>query len=373
MPFSRFATWLETRWVSPAFSGWLMAGLALFFFAAATNTMAGWLYVISGVMLAILAIAALLPARSLQGIRIRRSPIQPVSVGDRLTLELLLENPTPLPKSLIQIQDNLPAALSLPITTTLELIAPHSTYRWTSQFLTERRGIYRWQTVQLRTAAPLGLFWCRRSLGVEAIATVYPTILPLTHCPLIDEIGRDEHRQISSADPAQPSTEGLTRTLRPYRWGDSTRLIHWRTSARYGELRVRELESYTGGQEVVVALDSAIAWNPADFEQAVSAAASLYFYALRHKMQVSLWTAQGQYSAEQAVLTALAGVQFAETPQISLPDVPLLWLTSSGDRLPSLPPGSRWLLWSTHPGSQIHPGLVIQPTQSLLLQLQSAV
>ncbi|NJO50369.1 MAG: DUF58 domain-containing protein, partial [Leptolyngbyaceae cyanobacterium RM2_2_4] len=52
--------WLETRWVKPAFSGWLLAGLSLFFFAAATNTMAGWLYVISGVIFALLAIATIL-------------------------------------------------------------------------------------------------------------------------------------------------------------------------------------------------------------------------------------------------------------------------------------------------------------------------
>jgi len=49
------------------------------------------------------------------------------------------------------------------------------------------------------------------------------------------------------------TTEGLTRSLRPYRLGDPTRLIHWRTSARYGELRVRELEVMTGGKKLLSA------------------------------------------------------------------------------------------------------------------------
>jgi uncharacterized protein (DUF58 family) len=52
------------------------------------------------------------------------------------------------------------------------------------------------------------------------------------------------------------ATEGITRSLRPYRWGDPTRLIHWRTSARYGELRVRELEKVTTDQEVLIGLDT---------------------------------------------------------------------------------------------------------------------
>jgi len=40
----------------------------------------------------------------------------------------------------------------------------------------------------------------------------------------------------------QRASQGLTRNLRQYRQGDSTRLIHWKTSARLGELQIRELE-----------------------------------------------------------------------------------------------------------------------------------
>jgi hypothetical protein len=42
------------------------------------------------------------------------------------------------------------------------------------------------------------------------------------------------------------ATEGITRALRPYRWGDPIRLVHWRTSARFGDLRIRELEVTLG-------------------------------------------------------------------------------------------------------------------------------
>nr|WP_231939937.1 DUF58 domain-containing protein [Dolichospermum compactum] len=53
----------------------------------------------------------------------------------------------------------------------------------------------------------------------------------------------------------------LLRSLRPYRINDPTRLIYWRTSARYGELRVRELEVITGGQEILIAIDSSFQWQ----------------------------------------------------------------------------------------------------------------
>lgn len=373
--------WLETHWVVPSYSGWLLAGLAVFFFGAATNTMAGWLYVISGVMVALLAIAALLPERSLRGIQVSRPPIAPVSAGNVLLIELLLENQTQQTKTLIQVQDYLPSRLGRSVKTTIEQLPARTTYRWSYQLPAEQRGLYPYQTVDLRTATPLGLFWCRRRQSAMATAVVYPTVLPLKHCPIVDQIGLNANPQMLHPHQSQAATEGLTRTLRPYRWGDSTRLIHWRTSARYGELRVRELETFVGGQELVVCLDTAIDWEVEPFEQAVVAAASLYFYALHRNLKVSLWTAnRGQVRGNLAVLGALAATQPGETPQGDRPpNQPVLWLSHTAERLQSLPPGSRWLLWNVQPGSAppamipSSPGLLLQVDRPLQLQLQSAV
>lgn len=381
---NRIANWLETHWVTPAYSGWLLGGLAVFFFIAATNTLAGWLYVISGVSLALLSLAALLSERSLQRITVSRRPIQPVSVGDTLLIELEIKNLTRQPKTLLQVQDLLPFVLGQPARTVIEAIPAQASFRWVYQYPTEKRGVYRWHTVQLRTAAPLGLFWCRRGRDARALAIVYPTVLPLSRCPLIDEIGQEMSLNFYSNRRAQVATEGLTRALRPYRWGDPIRLIHWRTSARYGEFRVRELETFTGGQDILICLDSAMNWQEgtiADaFEQAVIAAASLYFYAQHHSLSAKLWTAgTGLVQGSQTVLETLAAVQAGEDVRAeSLPDQPLVWLTQNVASLATLPAGSRWVLWSpliAEKGAAIvnrnTPGLVIQPEQSLQLQLQS--
>jgi len=379
--------WLETHWVTPAYSGGLLGGLSIFFFVAATNTLSGWLYVMSGVGLALLAIAAILPERTLRQVSVRRAPIHPVSAGDQITVELIVENQSSKTKTLLQVEDLLPAALGKPVIHSIEEIAPNRPHHWIYSQLVEKRGIYRWQTVHLRTAAPLGLFWCRRPRIAKAIAIVYPTVLPLTHCPLIDEMGRDQSLLLNSDRRAQTASEGLTRSLRPYRWGDPIRMVHWRTSARYGELRVRELETFTGGQELVICLDSAFDWLPSDstqndFEQAVIAAASLYFYACRQSLQVQLWTAgTGLIQGNQAVLETLAETRSGESIQVSsLPTSPFLWLTQNPDSLNILPPGSRWILWqaianlnpttSQNLTVQRNPGILVQPDQSLQMQLQ---
>ncbi|XWK87899.1 MAG: DUF58 domain-containing protein [Phormidium sp.] len=377
----RLADWLERRWVVPAYSGWVLGAFSLCFLAAAINTMAGWLYVISGVSIALMVIGATLPVRSLHRIHLQRLPIPPISAGDELTVEIELHNQSSQPKTLLQIRDLIPFVLGQPVSGVIETILPGQTHRWIYYQPTQKRGLYRWHTIQLRTATPIGLFWCRRERQIPTTAIVYPTVLPLTTCPLIDEIGQEDSPQYFSRDRrSQLANQDLTRSLRPYRWGDPFRLVHWRTSARYGELRVRELEVFTGGQEVVICLDSAALWDAENFEQAVIAAASLYFYATRTQLGAKLWTANtGLVQGHRVVLEALASVNFGETPgNTPPPDQPIVWLTSNSVSLNSLPAGSRWLLWpdrTTAPKTMVRerPGILIQPEQQLQTQLQSGI
>jgi uncharacterized protein (DUF58 family) len=380
----RLENWLETHWVKPAYAGGLLSGLSVFFLASATNTMAGWLYVISGVSFALMGMAAILPARSLSQLHVRRRPISPVSTGDELFIELDLINPLPHPKTLLQVRDLIPSALGQPVRGAIAVIPPRGSYRWVYSQKADRRGIYRWDEVHLRTAAPLGLFWCRRSRRAPAKAIVYPTVLPLHRCPLIDALGRERHPQFQSRDrQSYMATEGLTRSLRPYRSGDPIRLIHWRTSARYGELRVRELEKFTSGQDLILCLDNAIDWEPENFEQAAIAAASLYFYTSGLQLDLRFWSATtGLITGYQVVLEALAGITFGETQTAELPpSQPLIWLTQNGDRLSTLPEGSRYVLWQvldSQPSQTTlinsnFEGIVIDPDRPLQLQLQSVM
>lgn len=377
----KIADWLETRWVTPAYAGWLLLALAIFFFGAATNTMSGWLYVISGVSMALLTIAAILPLRSLRSLQLRRRSIQPISAGDELKIEIEITNPTAKSKTLLQIQDMLPWVLGNPVTTAIEEIPPNQIYRWVYYQPTERRGLYHWHEVEMRTGTPLGLFWCRRPRQVPATAIVYPKVLPLTTCPLIDRIGQQESSQLESDRLFQAANQGVTRNLRPYRYGDPIRMVHWRSSARYGELRVRELEISTGGQEVAIALDTLSPWNFDDFEQAVIVAASLYFYASRNQMNVRLWTGTtGLVHGNRRVLETLAAINSQAESRQELPSIPLIWLTQNPESINRLPRGSRWVFWpNVHqtPRSTIlnqnYPGLEIQPERSLQLQLQSRI
>jgi uncharacterized protein (DUF58 family) len=206
----------------------------------------------------------------------------------------------------------------------------------------------------------------------------------LTDCPLIDEIGRENslRADLSCSRPLQTANEALVRSLRPYRLGDPIRLIHWRTSARYGQLRLRELEMMSGGQDTIIALDSAASWQEENFEQAVITAASLYFYAQRQQIQVQLWTAStGLVRGQRAVLETLAKTNANEDITNECPQrYPLIWLTENPLTLAFLPQGSRWVLWPSTKASsekvivnQNQRGVVLQPHQPLQSQLQQTL
>lgn len=369
----RFQQWLETRVSSPSYGGVVLLLIAIAFFGAATNTMVGWLYALSGLIFALLGLAAILPPRALKPLQVRRSPIYPISAGDDLTLEIIVENPTAQAKTLLQVIDQFPSALGKPAPSAIELIPPQDSYSWIYTTKAPQRGIYHWSQVDLRTATPLGLFWSRRTRQVKAKAIVYPLVLPLKQCSILDTLGEEDSDQFPQERRFQAATVGLTRGLRPYRRGDSPRLIHWRTSARYGELRVRELEMSMGGQRGVICLNSAIAWEENQFEDAVIAAASLYFYALRSQLNVKLWSAQaGLIQSQEEVLETLAAVKFNETKQQTPPSLPLIWLTCESKEVNNLPRGSRWILFSKeeNPSPTQFSGLTINPEESLQQQLQ---
>lgn len=405
---------LERRWVSPSYGGGLMIFLAVFFFGAATNAMVGWLYVISGTIAALLLVAAVLARRSLRGLEVRRLPLAPTEAGEGIALELELHNHGRSPQVLLTVVDEWPLGLATesresqtksqtksqarslhrppqshrpslapkiaPNIAQVERVEAGQRLRLRLEVATARRGIYRWERLALRSAAPLGLFWAQRPLVAPAKGVVYPQVLPLTRCPLLDTLGdRGSPRLLQDDRQSKAASEGLTRSLRPYRWGDSLRLVHWRTSARRGSLQLRELETGTHGPDLILALDLAAPWHPDDFEQAAIAVASIYRYAGRLSLDPWLWTATtGTVRGRQVVLEALAGAQpgsgaASEPP----PGRPLLWLSANPASLAGLVSGSRWLLWLPEgqtwqvagPTSQSW-GKVIGGDRPLIAQLQ---
>jgi uncharacterized protein (DUF58 family) len=115
---------------------------------------------------------------------------------------------------------------------------------------------------------------------------VYPKIGHLTRRWFLMQRQATENRQGQRHDSSAQQVE--YHGLRGYRAGDSPRWIHWRTSARRGELMVKEFE-HQNEQDLAILIDP---WLPrskagADqreaIEQAISFAATLCVETARHQ------------------------------------------------------------------------------------------
>jgi uncharacterized protein (DUF58 family) len=203
-----------------------------------------------------------------------------VHAGGHSRVELALRNRSTRPSPVVTVRDAFSRA-SLPGGDTGErrharlLLAPlrpgredRATYRLPA----DQRGIFRVGPLEAEVNDPFGL-WSRVTTIAPAIElTVYPaveTLAPLPH-------SRGDDPTAGAPRPAAlgPSGEDLY-GLRPYRMGDDLRRVHWPSTARTGDLVVRQLEVPWQGRATVLLDVRASVHTAATLETAVSAAASI--------------------------------------------------------------------------------------------------
>lgn len=113
------------------------------------------------------------------------------------------------------------------------------------------------------------------------------------------------------ASPHLSSADMNFHALRPYEAGDDRRHVHWRSTARTGDLMVRQFEE-SRMSRVVVALDTGrLAWLDDDeFELGVSCAASVAVQTLLGESPLALLTSGGPLAAltPSRALDQLSGV-----------------------------------------------------------------
>ncbi len=223
--------------------------------------------------------------------------------GEMVTLELALENAKPLPLFWVEIVEELPAALDLPgvvlgpspkpqrkVLRTLFTagVAERVHRRYRAQ--PTRRGYYRLGPARLATGDPFGLARARLNVAPGGDLIVYPELRPL------ESFGLPAEHPLGDATPLRPLLEDPLRIqgVRPYQPGDSPRQIHWRASARLGELQTRLLER-TATPTLALFLDVntfEYFWEgirPGELEWAISLTASLAAWSIDQGYQVGLW------------------------------------------------------------------------------------
>lgn len=225
--------------------------------------------VYSGVVL--LVIAFVWSRLSLTGIAVERTiDGDRVFVGDDVRERFRVINRSRIPKLWVMFNDR----STLPGHTPSRAInvARRSETRWLRTTRADRRGRYRLGPVEIRAGDPFGLFVERRELDLRHELMVYPRLVPL---PKRSSDGGDLSGSLQRG-LARVSTSPIIRGMRQYAVGDPRNQIAWKSSARHGELMVKELDPDPVSDEWVL-LDlgaGMVRRDRAATEYAVSLAAS---------------------------------------------------------------------------------------------------
>jgi uncharacterized protein (DUF58 family) len=207
-------------------------------------------------------------------------------VGDRIRVTYTLRNTSRVPKPWLEVHNptTLPGGLpgrAIPL-------GPRAERSWLVRAPLIRRGHFRIEPLQIRTGDPFGFFEASASVGQGVTVVVYPRIepIPLWRLPAANVEGSQ------SAPERTLQTTPLATTVRPWAPGDSFNRIHWRATARHGEIQVKEFElEQTADAWIILDLDRAPQAGRGDestVEAAVRVAAAIADKAILENRAVGL-------------------------------------------------------------------------------------
>jgi uncharacterized protein (DUF58 family) len=254
--------------------------------------------------------AALFARWSRQRLRIRRrlseTRVQP---GQRVHVELEVENQTPTQTPFLLVEDRLPSQLGRSGRLVIASLPPKARQRVRYSITPHQRGRYTLGPISVDLSDPFALTKLRVEFDEREQLVVTPEIEVLGGGP-------DTPFGITSGLALAKHlfrTGDEFYTMRAYVEGDDLRRIHWPSVARSGELMIRQDESTRRSSAVLFAdmRDSAVGLTHTPcFEKVVSAAASLGVLLVRYGFSLKLATTQmpPQRVSEEGLLDALAGV-----------------------------------------------------------------
>ena len=215
---------------------------ALFLVAVAVLLGSGGLFYMSTALIATIAASRLQAWLSVRGLRFERVAPESVTAGDLVTVEIIVWSEKRIRRPLVTVVDNLPPRLHAIDHTESLPIAPafDQPIRTLYQFRPMRRGKYGWIGLTAYGTDALGLVtMAKRYDTTPAQMTVRPVPIPISlDLPHASSWG------INEVESGRSRGAGIEpRGVRNYAAGDPLRHIHWRSSAKTGQLLVKEFEA----------------------------------------------------------------------------------------------------------------------------------
>ena len=200
---------------------------------------------------AVYALGQLWTKRAMRQLRTERRLVNRAFPGETIQVELRVRNQGWLPVPWVEMHDSLPVEMaSPPFYRRVLSLAPHAEHCFQYTLTCRQRGYYLIGPMIWRTGDLLGMTPVLSSQQPPETIIVYPRVLPLSH------LGLPTHSPLALLPAPIPLFEDPSRVIgvRRYERGDSPRRIHWRATARTGELLVKRYQPAIA-RDTVICLD----------------------------------------------------------------------------------------------------------------------
>lgn len=179
------------------------------------------------------------------------------------------------------------------VTMVVKPIEPQSSRRVSSRCLLPQRGVCELGPAEASSAFPVGLVRTKVNLPETQVLLVAPRLGMLT-----DKWTRFTRSSLDGSQSAQSRSSNQQEqfyAIRPWQFGDSRRLIHWRSTAKKNELMVRQFDQQVD-RELVVVLDfHAGQATAAEMETALSFLATVVHQSVRGRRRATIGVFSDEY------------------------------------------------------------------------------
>ena len=290
---------------------------------------------IAVLLVALPLLVVVVVARSRYRLGLQRTVVPTVvAAGQPAKVRVTVTGEGGLPAAPLLLEESVPFALGAPPRFVVRRLGRSRELEY--QVRAELRGRFELGPMTAHVGDPFGLVRVGRTFSSTAPLIVTPRTVVLDPIALTtSRSGAGDNRPRAFAGA---SAEDVT--VREYRRGDDLRRVHWRSSARVGELMVRREEQHWQTRATVV-LDTRAAahrgaGSSASFETAVVAVASIALHLSERGYAVRMVTSEGhdltawqrgalEPAGKATLLEALALVQTAPSHGIDTE-----WLTDPG-------------------------------------------
>jgi uncharacterized protein (DUF58 family) len=245
----------------------------------------------------------------------RKLSAQRVFCGEEVQLEVEITNGKPLPLPWIEIKDEIPHNVQMltgkaspspnPGRMEIEQLFPLMWYEKVTRRYRigcPQRGFYTFGPARVSTGDLLGLVETNTMFYRHDDLIVYPKIVPLEKMgiPSAHLFGEVRTKKRIYEDPV------ITLGVREYQSGDSLKRIHWKSSARTGQLQTKIFEPTTT-MDMGIFLDVRTTQPPYYgtipylTELSIVATASICYFAMLEGYRVGLYVNEWRYQANQAI------------------------------------------------------------------------